>query len=226
MKKFNNAYDLMLFLYNEGLFKGVYVGLRGEYQNETSIRNPKIISFLEELWHDYAFIYGGFYDLILIDKNLGFTVNISDDILDFDGSPFEIEDILSIINEQLNLKSIDKKENLEYQICIDLELDIQNSENPECKFEQFAITSFQKGDKINEELTTKLKNYNISRIKEDIIKHCLKIHKTHHNYQGFTLKIEDNGISRYEGTGYEEIKNLKQFLQAKETNLLIDNSDL
>ena len=68
MKKFNNAYDLMLFLYNEGLFKGVYVGLRGEYQNETSIRNPKILSFLEELWHDYAFIYGGFYNLILIDK--------------------------------------------------------------------------------------------------------------------------------------------------------------
>lgn len=226
MKKFNNAYDLMLFLYNKGLFKGVYVGLRGEYQNETSIRNPKILGFLEELWHDYAFIYGGFYNLILIDKNLGFTVTITDDILDFDGSPFEIEDILSIINEQLNLKSIDKEENLEYQICIDLELEIQNSENSIYKFEKFTITSFEKDNEINKELNDKLENYNTTRLKADITEYCLKTHKTRHDYQGFTLKIEDNDISRYDGTGYEEIKNLKQFLQAKETNLLIDNSDL
>jgi hypothetical protein len=224
--KFNNAYDLILFLYNKGLFKGLQVSLKGEYEIETSIKNPRILSFLEDIWHDYSFIYQGFYDLILDDKNLGFTINITDDILDFDGSPFEIEDILSIINEQLNLKSIDKGENLEYQIYINLELEYQNSEKTEYKFQQFTISSFQKDDEISKELDTKLKNHNLTMSQRDILDYCLKIHKKHHNYRGFNLKIEENYISRYDGTGYEEIKNLKQFLQAKEINLLIDISDL
>ena len=43
--KFKNAYNLILFLYNKGLLKGVYVGLRGEYEIETSIKNPTILIF-------------------------------------------------------------------------------------------------------------------------------------------------------------------------------------
>jgi hypothetical protein len=224
--KFNNAYDLILFLYNKGLFQGLHVSLRGEYEIETSIKNPRILSFLEDIWNDFSFIYQGFYDLILDDKNLGFTIDIADDILDFDGSPFKIEDILSIINEQLNLKFIDKEENLEYQICIDLELEYQNLEKTEYKFQQFTISSSQKDDEISKELSSKLKGYPLTKIKEDIVDYCLKTHKKHHSYEGFGLKIEDNDISRYDGTGCVEIKNLKQFLQAKEINLLIDISDL
>src|SRR6056300_1558362 len=134
--KFTNAYELNLFLHKKGLIEGLHLGLRGEYKIETKIKDKALLKILNEIWADWRWgeddgeayaNHDGYYNLYL-DSNdeLSMNISIHDDILDFDGNPFDIEKILGIINKYLSLDCVDLDEYLEYQICLDLVLVYEN----------------------------------------------------------------------------------------------------
>lgn len=226
---FKNAYDLNLFLFEKGLLEGLYLGIRGEYEIVSKIKDEKILNILKEIWGKWRWgetegvanaTYGGFYDLYIDSNNdLQMSNSIVDDILDFNGNPFDIEKILAIISEYLLLDNLDEDEYLEYQICLDLELEYENLEDAfSYDFSDFKIKSYNKNDDLSKELSLKIINQDIEKLKSLILDYIIKTHKKNHSYEGFFLKIEDNNITNYDGKGFEYINYLKTYM----INQLID----
>ena len=217
--KFNNAYSLILHLFENGLLKGVDLGLRGEYTVNTTVKDANLLKILNDLfgewrWSDGGVIDEGYYELVK-DENgeLAFDVGISTDILDFWGNPFNIVEILQIVVDVLDLSSIDKDEYLELQLILDLELDYPDTNKPIFDLQKFEIYSETEGDKIDAEVTKKLNDYNLTRLKELIVDYLVKVHKENHqyNFTGFRLTIDSgNSIGPYYGTGHEYYDGLKQ----------------
>jgi hypothetical protein len=232
--KFTNAYELNLFLYKKGLIEGLDLGLRGEYQIITEINDNKLLKILNEIWGDWRWgetegeanaIYSGWYDLNLDSNNeLSMDVSINDDILDFYGNPFEIEKILGIISKHLSLDCVDQDELLEYQICIDLELDYESLKEGARQSQTFSIKGDQDSDdQLKLEILNKIKEQDIDKIKELVVDHVILTHKENHqSYEDFYLLIEGNDISRYTGTGYEKVKGLRTFLENQLLEIEID----
>lgn len=226
---FKNAYDLNLFLFEKGLIEGLFLGIRGEYEIVSKIKDEKILNILNEIWGKWRWgetegvvnaTFGGFYNLYVdYNNNLQMSNSIVDDILDFDGNPFDIEKILEIISEYLLLDNLDEDEYLEFQICLDLELDCEILEDVfSYNFSDFKIKSYNKNDDLSKELSLKIVNQDIERLKSLILEYVIKIHKKNHYYEGFSLKIEDNNITNYVGKGFEYINDLKTYM----INQLID----
>ncbi|MDC1276931.1 hypothetical protein N8Z48_02100 [Algibacter sp.] len=222
--KFTNAYELNLFLYKKGLIEGLYLGLRGEYEIETKINDNKLLKILNEIWGNWRWgetegeanaTYGGFYDLNLNSNDeLSMNVSINDDILDFDGNPFDIEKILGIISKHLSLECVDHDEFLEYQICLDLEIDYESLNEGVYQFPIFSIKNYENDTQLK--LLNKIKEQDIAKIKELVVAYLVLTHKENHkSYEGFSLTIEDNCFSNYTGTGHEKVKGLRTFLESQ-----------
>jgi hypothetical protein len=225
---FKNAYELNSFLFEKGLLEGIHIGIRGEFEVITTIKDEKILKILKEIWGDWMWgategeanaTYGGFYNLYIDSNNLEMSNSIDDDILDFDGNPFDIEKILVIISDYLLLDNIDKEEFLEYQICLDIEMEYENLEESFFyDISDFKIKSFEKNDDLSKELLTKLTEHDIEKIKLLLLEYLIKVHNDNHSYKGFSLRIQENNISNYNGTGFEKITSIKTFME----NQLID----
>lgn len=225
--KFTNAYELILFLHKKGLIEGLDLGLRGEYQIITKINDNELLKILYEIWGDWRWgetegvvnaTYSGWYDLNLdSNKELSMDVSINDDILEFYGNPFDIEKILGIISKHLSLKYVDNDEFLEYQICIDLELDYESLKERAHQSQIFSIKSVgDSDDELKLEILNKIKEQDIDKIKELVIDYVVLTHKENHkSYKGFYLLIEGNHISSYTGSGYEKVKGLRTFLESQ-----------
>jgi len=232
--KFTNAYDLILFLFKNDLISGLYLGLRGEYEIKSRIKDIKLLKLLDEIWGDWRWgetdgkanaIHEGFYNFSIDSKDvLVMELSVQDDILDYHGNPFEIEKILEIISDNIELDFIDEEECLEYQICIDIELKYENINNSIYDLSVFSIKSFESDDDKIKELTTKLDERTIKILKEKVVEYLLSIHKKNHNYDGFSLIINENYFSNYTGTDLEEVKDIKSFLEnyTLEFNLDLD----
>jgi hypothetical protein len=223
--KFDNAYDLILHLFNKGLLKGIELGIRGEYSVDTTIHDSELLELLKEIfgkwrWESGFATYEGYYDLIKVeDGDLGFSVNIASDILDFHGNPYEIEDILKIIVDELSLTKVDAEEYLEYQLVLDLELDYSDIHESEYDLSEFEIHGETEGDELDKELIDNLKKSDIFKLKQVILDYLVEVHKENHdNFTGFSLSIDRNSIGPYYGTGVEFIDGLKEFFEAYEIN--------
>jgi hypothetical protein len=227
--KFTDAYQLNLYLFNRGLISGLYLSERGEYEIESTIKDRDLLKLLDEIWGDWRWgetdgesnaIHGGFYNLFLDSHdNLAMDVSINDNFLDSWGNPFDIEKILSIVCDNLSLDSIDKEELLEYQICVDIELEYEDIEKSDYTWSTFSIKSFEEDDELSTELNLKLNQQSLDIIKKGIVQYLLEIHKKENSsYEGFSLIIEDNYFSDYSGTGCEEVNGLRSFLE----NYMID----
>ncbi len=223
--KFDNAYDLILHLFNKGLLKGIELGIRGEYTVDITIHDSDLLELLKEIfgkwrWESGFATYEGYYDLIKVeDGDLGFSVSISSDILDFHGNPFEIEDILKIIVDELDLTKVDAEEYLEYQLVLDLELDYSDIHESEFDLSEFEIHGETEGDELDKELIDNFKKSDIFKLKQVILDYLVKVHKENHdNFTGFSLSIDKNSIGPYYGTGVEFIDGLKEFFEAYEIN--------
>jgi hypothetical protein len=223
--KFDNAYDLVLHLFNKGLLKGIELGIRGEYTVDITIHDSDLLELLKEIfgkwrWESGFATYEGYYDLIKVeDGDLGFSVSISSDILDFHGNPFEIEDILKIIVDELGLTKVDAEEYLEYQLVLDLELDYSDIHESEFDLSEFEIHGETEGDELDKELIDNFKKSDIFKLKQVILDYLVKVHKENHdNFTGFSLSIDRNSIGPYYGTGVEFIDGLKEFFEAYEIN--------
>jgi len=219
--KFDNAYDLILHLFNKGLLKGIELGIRGEYSIDTTTHDSDLLELLKEIfgkWRcesGYA-IYEGYYDLIKVeDGELGFSVSISSDIMDFHGNPFEIEDILKIIVDELGLTKVDSEEYLEYQLVLDLELDYPDINDSDFDLSEFEIHGETEGDEIDKDIINNLKKSDIFKLKMVIVDYLVKVHRENHdNFTGFSLSIDRNYVGPYYGTGHEFIDGLKEFFAA------------
>ena len=222
--KFTDAYQLILYLFNKGLISGLYLSERGEYEIESTTKDRELLKLLDQIWGDWRWgetdgepnaIHEGFYNLYLDSHdNLAMDVSINDNFLDSWGNPFEIEKILSIVCDNLSLDSIDKEELLEYQICVDVELEYEDIEKSDYTWSTFSIKSFDKDDELSKEINLKLNQQSLDIIKENIVQYLLEIHKKEHSsYKGFSLIIVDNYFSDYSGTGYGEDNGLKSFLE-------------
>ncbi len=230
--KFTNAYELNLFLYKKGLIEGLYLGLRGEFEIVTKINDNKLLKLLNEIWGNWRWgetegkanaTSGGFYDLYL-DSNdeLSIDVSINDDILDFQGNPFDIEKILGIISKHLSLECVDHDEFLEGQICIDLELDYESFDEGVCQPPILSIKSCENDTQLKLELLNKIKDQDIAKIKELVVAYLVSTHKDHVSYEGFSLTIEDNYFLNYAGTGHEKVEGLRTFLESQLLEIDID----
>jgi hypothetical protein len=222
--KFTNAYSLLLHLFNNGLLKGINLGLRGEYTVNTTIQDPNLLNILNDVfgewrWSNGGVIDEGYYELVK-DENgdLAFAVNISTDILDFWGNPFEIEDILKIIVDELALTKIDLDEYLEYQLVLDLELDYPDTKKTNFKLEKFEIYSATIGDEIDIEIKSKLKEFDLLSVQQVIVDYLIKVHMENHEFDftGFWLSIQHgNSIGPYYGKGHDYIDGLKESFEEK-----------
>jgi hypothetical protein len=234
--KFSNAYELNLYLYKNGLIEGVDLGVRGEYKVQTKVADPNLLKILNETWGDWRWgensegnnaLKEGFYDLYLEkDGSLGMNVTIHEDLLDFFGNPFDIEELLAIPLETLSLDSIDIDDDLEYQLCLNIDLENQDVEGKVYQISGFNIKSYSKGDDIDKELSKKPDENALLEIKENILDYLLSVHKKNHSYKGFTLKIEDNYFSNYYGTGQSKVKDLRSFLEKQTVDIEIDTINL
>jgi hypothetical protein len=217
--KFDNAYDLVLHLFDKGLLKGILLGIRGEYSIDTTTHDSDLLKeiFGKWRWGPCVACDEGYYDLVK-DENgeLVFSVSISSDILDFHGNPFKIEDILKIIVDELGLTEVDAEEYLEYQLVLDLELDYPDINKSEFDLTVFEIHGETEGDEIDKEILSKLKNIDVFKLKQAIVDYLVKVHKENHeNFTGFSLLINNrNDIGPYYGTGHEFIDGLKEFFKA------------
>jgi hypothetical protein len=219
--KFDNAYDLILHLFDNGLLKGIDLGIRGEYTIESSIQDTDLLKLLTEIfgkwrWGPCVACDEGYYDLVK-DENgeLGFSVSISSDIMDFHGNPFEIEDILKIIVDELGLTKVDAEEYLEYQLVLDLDLDYPDINDSDFDLSEFEIHGETEGDEIDKEIINNLKKSDIFKLKLVIVDYLVKVHRENHdNFTGFSLSIDRNYIGPYYGTGHEFIDGLKEFFAA------------
>ncbi len=222
--KFNNAYSLILHLYENGLLKGIDLGLRGEYTVDTTVKDPKLLKILNELFGEWRWSSGGeleegYYELVRGENGeLAFGISISTDILDFWGNPFEIEDILRIIVEELELTKVDMDEYLENQFILDLEIDYPNTNKPTFEIQKFEIYSDTKGDEIDIEIKTKLLENDLNRLKQMIADYLVNVHKQNHkfDFSGFQLIIDRrNSIGPYYGTGHEYFEGIKKVFKEK-----------
>lgn len=235
--KFTNAYELNLLLYQKGLIDGLHLGIRGDCEIETKIDDKILLNLLNKIWVDWRWgetegevnaTYGGFYDLYL-DSNdeLSMDVSINDDILDFDGNPFDIEKILGLISKHLSLDCVDQDEYLEYQICLDLELAYESLKEANYQSLIFSIKSYEKDTQLKLEILNKIKEQDIDKIKELVFDYLVSVHKEKHkSYEGFSLTIEDNFFSNYTGTGHEKVKGLRTFLESQILEIDIDLTDI
>ena len=232
---FKNAYDLNLFLFEKGLLEGLHIGIRGDYEVITKIKDEKILKILKEILGDWIWgvtegeanaTYQGFYNLYIdSNNNLEMSNSIDDDILDFQGNPFDIEKILMIISDYLLLDNLDKEEYLEYQICLDIEMEYEKLEESFFyDFSDFNIKSFEKNDELSNELSAKITEQDIEKIKLLLSEYFIKVHNDNHSYKGFYLRIEENNFLNYNGTGFEKIKNLKTFMENQLIDIDIDLS--
>ncbi len=201
------------------------MGIRGEYTVDTTIHDSDLLELLKEIfgkwrWESGFSTYEGYYDLIKVeDGDLGFSVSISSDILDFHGNPFEIEDILKIIVDELGLTKVDAEEYLEYQLVLDLELDYSDIHESEFDLSEFEIHGETEGDELDKELIDNFKKSDIFKLKQVILDYLVNVHKENHdNFKGFSLSIDRNSIGPYYGTGVEFINGLKEFFKAYEIN--------
>ncbi len=220
--KFDNAYDLILHLFDKGLLRGIDLGIQGEFEIDSKIQDSDLLKLLNEIfgkwrWGPCVECDEGYYDLVK-DGNgeLAFSVSISSDILDFYGNPFEIEDILKIIVDELGLTKVDAEEYLEYQLVLDLELDYPDINKSEFDLTVFEIHGETEGDEIDKEILSKFKNFDVFKLKQAIVDYLVKVHKENHeNFTGFSLLINNrNDIGPYDGTGHEFIDGLKEFFAA------------
>ncbi|MCK0179106.1 hypothetical protein MWU50_07380 [Flavobacteriaceae bacterium S0862] len=235
--KFTNAYELNLLLYQKGLIDGLHLGIRGDYEIETKINDENLLNLLNKIWGAWRWdetegeanaTYGGFYDLYLDSNNeLSMDVSINDDILDFNGNPFDIEKILGIISKYLSLDCVDQDEFLEYQICLDLELDYESLKEAIYQSPIFSIKSYENDTQLKLELLNKIKEQDIDKIKELVVDYLVLVHKEEHeSYEGFSLTIEDNYFSNYTGTGHEKVKGLRTFLESQLLEIDIDLTNI
>lgn len=222
--KFDNAYSLLLHLFDNGLLKGINLGLRGEYTVESTIQDPNLLNILNDVfgewrWSNGGIIDEGYYELVK-DKNgeLAFAVNISTDILDFWGNPFEIEDILKIIVDELALNKINLDKYLEYQLVLDLELDYPDTKKTNFKLEKFEIYSTTIGDEIDTEIKSKRKEFDLFSVQQAVVDYLLKVHIENHKFDftGFWLSIQHgNAIGPYYGIGHDFLEGLKEIFEKK-----------
>ena len=220
--KFDNAYSLILHLFDNGLLKGIDLGNRGEYSINSTIKDSGLLKLLTEIFGEWRWgpgvaSYEGYYDLIKNEYGeLGFDVRISSDILESDGNPFEIEDILQILVNELGLTKINPEESLEFQMILELEIDYPDTKLSEFNLQLFEIHSYSKGDEIELEIKNKLAESDILRLKHLIVEYLVKVHKKHHehSYTGFSLTINNyNYFVNYQGIGHEFIDGLKEFFE-------------
>ena len=231
--KFTNAYELNLFLHKKDLIEGLDLGLRGEYQIITKINDKKLLKILNEIWGNWRWgenvTYNGWYDLILdSNEELSMEVSIDEDLLDFYGNPFDIEKILGNISKQLSLENVDHDEFLEYQICLDLELDYESLKKGTYQSQLFSIKSYNDSDdELKLEILNKTKEKDIYKIKELLVDYLVLTHKENHvSYEGFYILIDGNNISSYNGTGYEKVEGLRTFLESQLLEIEIDATKL
>lgn len=232
--KFTNAYELNLFLYKKGLIEGLYLGLRGEFEIETKINDNKLLKILHEIWGNWRWgeseeelnaTYGGFYNLKLNSNDeLTMDISINDDIRDFHGIPFDIEEILRIISKHLSLENVDNHDFLELQICLNMELDYENLNKKVYQSPIFSIKGYENDTQLKLELLNKTKKQELDKTKELVVDYLVLTHKKHHgsSYEGFFLTIEDNYFSGYMGTGHEKVKGLRRFLESQLLEIDID----
>jgi hypothetical protein len=223
--KFKNAYDLFVFLSKKQMINGIYIGLRGELELISSIKNKELLEiidekFLEWYWHAHSeslAIHGGFYSLILNPKDNSLEIgnSIDDDILDFYGNPFDIETLLNIVVDFLLLENVDKDDYLEHQICINLKLSFENINDNDYKIDNCFITSFEENNELSNELLSKLNEKELNKLKLKIVKYLKNIHLENfrNEYKGFELIIDENYFSSYSGIGYKLIDGFKNYME-------------
>jgi hypothetical protein len=218
--KFDNAYDLVLHLFDKGLLTGLSLGIRGDYSIDPTIQDSDLLELLTEIfdewrWNSGDATYQGWYEFGKgSDGNLGFQVYVSEDIKEHWGTPFDIEPILKIISDELLLSTIDKEEFLQYQICLDLEIEYPDISKLEYDLSVFKIRSRNEGDEIDEEINNKIQEVDLLKIQQLVIDNLAQTHKSEHCYVGFSLIIEDdNDFNNYVGTGFETQDEIKDFLE-------------
>jgi restriction endonuclease Mrr len=153
-------------------------------------------------------------------------VQIIDDILDFNGNTFDIEQILSVISNYLSLECLENDENLEFQISLDIELEYNNIEKSDYELLVFTIKDFEYSEELTNEITQKVKECDIDKLKELVIDELVKQHKDNHFYTGFSLIIKENYFSCYEGSGHDNVDGLKQSLENQIIDIDIDFTKL
>lgn len=234
---FKNAYELVHYLFSQGMLQGFYIGLRGEFSIESSLKNPKLLMIIDSIFDglnkknlsDYWDLnQGGFY---LIDENeegeLILNVTILDNLLDSYGHPFDIEVFLRIVCEELGLKTPDYDDWLEYQICIDLNLEYIDLNQEIYEFSILNVKSIEKG-KIEQELKKKLNEDSLTNVKAKLALYFAEKHRQEHTYYypGFNLKIVENYFNEYDGSGFESYQGLKLVLEQNEINLNVSTKDI
>lgn len=234
---FKNAYELVKYLFNQEMLQGIYMGLRGEFSIETSLKNTKLIELLYSIFNDWNqnnesmewnLDHGGFYSLEENEHGeLVFDVSISDDLLDCDGHPFDIEILLSIICNELELKTPDLEDYLEYQICIELEIEYLDITSKSYEFNMFSIKCFE-DDEIEQELKKKLNDQLSTKIMDKIAQHFAERHFQEYKnyYTSFSVKIEDNYFNEYHGGGFDTKEGLKICLEKNEICLAVETKDI
>jgi hypothetical protein len=229
--KFTNAYELIYSLYEKDLIDGFDSSIRGDFEVRTSIDDEKILKILDEICADLIFggtaIYQGCYEFEFDSNNdLSMSVQIDDDILEFHGNTFDIEQILSVISNYLSLQYIEKVEDLEFQISLDIELEYNNIEKSDYELLVFTIKDFDSSEELTNEINRKIKECDIDKLKELVIDELVKQHKDNHSYTGFSLTIDESQITSYSASGHEEVEDFKESLENHIIDIEIDFTKL
>lgn len=200
MKKFNNTYELIIYLVNENLLSGFYLSqgqMHYELQLQTKITDAKLLNHIKNILNSWMLENAtneGFYDFIIEDNGeLSLDVNIQDDLLGFYGNPFDLQKIFSNLLEVLNINSFDKEEWFENFFELTIEF---NRVNDKCDFEEFNF------ELIDDEYISKiefdyLKNNSLIEIKKSLEQYF--IDNMEIGYSDFSVSILENNFNNITG---------------------------
>ena len=232
--KFSNAYDLLVFLHEKDLLSGINIGLRGEFELLTKITDQTLLNLLNEIWAGWRWgetdgeanaIFQGWYILDMADdKGLGLRVTVDEDLLDFHGNPFDMDQICGAVSGQLELENIDEEEDMEFQVFIDLEVDYDDLKAAKYDLTKFRIYSDDPNGVLGKEIDMKLKAMDSSEIEKCVLDEITCAFP--HGYEGFRLTINNNEVEELRGIDSSGFHPIRKFMEAYSIDLKLDSSQL
>jgi hypothetical protein len=209
--EFINAYDLVLYLYNQGQLKGLrYTGHWGEVVLDSTISDQNLVKLLESIWYDWSVNFDnsaksvGNYTIEYSEKEGLFVEGYCEDEDPYNKNEFVMDEILRAIIKYLSLSNIDYDLDLGEQL--DLLLELNNGE-----IENFELGSPDYDD-LNNELQEKLS----ASVRTKLTIHLQELLNSMHGKLNpdtdFNLYIESSHLYKYSTFWEEKYVDLKSTL--------------
>ena len=216
--EFTNAYDLVLYLYNQGQLKGLrYTGHWGEVVLDSTISDQNLVILLESIWYDWSVNFdnsaksvGDYYLQYSEDEGL-LVFGYCEDEHPYNKNEFEIDEILHAIIKYLSLSNIDYDLDLAEQLELMIELNNGEIENFELESPDY--------DDLNEEIQGKLSDSVRTKLTIHLQELLNSMHGKLNPDTDFNLYIESSHLYNYSIFWEEKYGDLKSTLGHIKINL-------